>query len=212
MSEAAPLEKQVTTKSGAASATMTGAVIAAIAASSCCVLPTVLALIGVSGAGAAARLEAWRPLFLGLAAGLVGLGFYLAYRRKPRQSDAVDCACPAPRTRSFGKLALWFGAALVALLAAYPYLAGLGAQTEQTGDTSLSATSRRTVLQIEGMTCEGCVTKIVSALGKTPGVVKASVEFEEGLAFVTYDPAMVSPESLAKIVSRIDGYSAEASR
>ena len=59
-------------KSGAANATMLGAFLAAIAASSCCVLPALLTVLGVSGAGSAAGLERWRPLFLGLAVAPLG--------------------------------------------------------------------------------------------------------------------------------------------
>ena len=77
MPKSAPIERQAMTKSGAAKATMAGAIFAAIAASACCVLPAILAFVGVSGLGAAAALETYRPLFLGVTALLLGGGFYL---------------------------------------------------------------------------------------------------------------------------------------
>ncbi len=197
-------------KSGAARATMAGAIIAAIVASSCCVLPAVLALVGVSGLGAAAALEAYRPIFLAVAAVFLGLGFYFVYRKPKAQiaGEGDACGCPAPAARRRGKSMLWLGALAVLLFAGYPYIAGATAQTEKAGDTALTTGAKQASLQIEGMTCESCVTRIVTALTETPGVVKASVEFDEESASITYDPNQVSPEALAKAVSALEGYTA----
>tara|TARA_R110002096_G_scaffold44524_9_gene119864 strand:+ start:15336 stop:15989 length:654 start_codon:yes stop_codon:yes gene_type:complete len=212
MPKSAPLEKQVTTKSAAAKATMAGAIFAAIAASACCVLPAVLALVGVSGLGAAAALEAYRPLFLGVTALLLGAGFYLAYR-KPKAvaivaSEGDACGCPAPRTRRAAKPMLWLATLAVFFFASYPYIAGAFAQTEKSGDTALTAASKQVSLNVEGMTCEGCATKIVTALTQAHGVVAASVDFSEKSASITYDPDQVNPQGLANIVSALDGYTA----
>ncbi len=75
-------------------ATLAGAVLAALAASACCILPAVLALVGVSGVGLADALAPWRPVFLSATAGLLGLGFYLSYRRR---KAALACDCPSSR-------------------------------------------------------------------------------------------------------------------
>jgi len=209
MPKSAPLEKQVTTKSAAAKATMAGAIFAAIAASACCVLPAVLALVGVSGLGAAAALEAYRPLFLGVTALLLGGGFYLAYRKpKAVASEGDACGCPAPRTRRAGRPMLWVATLAVFFFASYPYIAGAFAQTEKNGDTALTAASKQVRLNVEGMTCEGCATKIVTALTQTHGVVTASVDFSEKSAFATYDPEQVKPQALVTIVSALEGYTA----
>jgi mercuric ion transport protein len=63
-----------------------GGVVTAIAASACCVVPAVLALVGVSGAGVASALAPYRPFFLALTIVALGAGFYLAFR----PSRAVD--------------------------------------------------------------------------------------------------------------------------
>tara|TARA_R110002096_G_scaffold434832_5_gene658282 strand:- start:91795 stop:92127 length:333 start_codon:yes stop_codon:yes gene_type:complete len=107
-------------------------------------------------------------------------------------------------------LSLWLGAVFVVGLAAYPYLAGIGVQSEKQGDTAMTAEALQTELRIEGMTCESCVSHVVNALTKTPGVVKASVSFDESAASVTYDPQLVSPQALADVVTAIDGYDAVA--
>lgn len=45
-------------------------------------------------------------------------------------------------------------------------------------------TNYRTQLNIEGMTCDHCVTAVKGALERTPGVEKASVDLDAGHATV----------------------------
>jgi len=214
MSESSKLKKNVEpAKNGAARATMAGAVVAAIAASACCVVPAILALVGISGVGAAAVLAPYRPLLLGATAALLGLGFYLAYR-KPRtaaaESGAEDaCGCPAPRTRRSGKWMLWLAAVGVVFFAAYPYIAAATAATEKRGDTAETVASQTAVLHVDGMTCESCVAHIIDKLTAVPGVVNASVAFDDQSATVTYDPAQVQPDALASAVNSMDSYTAK---
>jgi mercuric ion transport protein len=68
----------------------TGGVIGAILASTCCIAPLVLLTLGVSGAGIGnlTALEAYKPLFAGIALVFIGLGF--------RQAGDYSC------NRSFG--------------------------------------------------------------------------------------------------------------
>lgn len=41
---------------------------------------------------------------------------------------------------------------------------------------------------IEGMTCQGCVKSVTTALERVPGVSKAQVSLERECANVQYDP------------------------
>jgi len=103
---------------------------------------------------------------------------------------------------------LWMATLAVLFFASYPYIAGAFAQTEKSGDTALTAGSKQVRLDVEGMTCEGCATKIVTALIQTHGVVTASVDFSEKSASVTYEPDQVNPQALANVVGALDGYTA----
>jgi mercuric ion transport protein len=104
-----------------------GAILAAIAASSCCILPIVGAVLGVSTLGAGAALGGARPLFL-LGAGVfvfVGARAVLAGRRQ----DADACGCEADKPRLFPAVMFVVGAiALVAALAFIPEMLIGGAQ------------------------------------------------------------------------------------
>lgn len=97
-------------------------VIGAIAASSCCVLPLALTLLGVSGAWMSnlRTLTPYQPYFILATAVLIGLGFYGAYW-KPRQVCTVDAACSKPLPNKLVKLGLWLGTALVVIALTFPY-------------------------------------------------------------------------------------------
>ncbi len=55
-------------------------------------------------------------------------------------------------------------------------------------------------LPIWGMTCLSCARKIEEALSGCPGVAEAEVDFVTRKAFVTFNPAKVSPEALRTAV------------
>jgi mercuric ion transport protein len=93
-------------------------VVAATAASVCCIGPVVAAVLGAGALGAAStRFEPYRPWFLGLTMILLGVGFVSAYRREPACADDA-CAPPSRRT---ARVVLWLAVVLVGLLAAFPY-------------------------------------------------------------------------------------------
>lgn len=100
-----------------------GSVVAAALASFCCILPIVFALTGVGVVGAAAMFTAWRPYLLGVTFGLLGLGFYFAYR-SPKEQCAPGSACAIPASRRRARLILWLAAAMAVALAAFPYFSG----------------------------------------------------------------------------------------
>ena len=105
----------------------TGSVFAAIIASFCCILPIVFALTGFSILGASALFDASRPYLLGLTFGLLGVGFYFAYR--PRKARcAPGSACAMPVTNRSGRLMLWLATVAVILVAAFPYYSGAVAE------------------------------------------------------------------------------------
>ena len=97
-----------------------GAVVAAFAASACCLGPLVLTLAGIGGAASALALAPYRPWLLGLTTILLGSAFYLAYRR-PARECAPGEACEMPRANRAGRVLLWVATLVVGLVAAFPY-------------------------------------------------------------------------------------------
>lgn len=95
--------------------TSLGAMAAALLAATCCIGPVIFVLFGASFAflGKLSFMEQFRPYFLGLAGIMVGYSFWKLYLKKP------DCACPADiRIRRISRCIFW-GGALVVLLAAF---------------------------------------------------------------------------------------------
>ena len=66
-----------------------------------------------------------------------------------------------------------------------------------------------TTLNIQGMTCGGCVKSVTGALQREVGVETVEVVLEKGTATVSYDPAQTSPDQLVAAVDDI-GFEASA--
>jgi mercuric ion transport protein len=155
-----------------------GGVVAALAASACCLVPAALAVIGVSGAGVASRLAPLRPYFLVVTAIALAAGFWLAYR--PVRHDA--CGCAVPRSRRWSRIGLWFGTVVTLGIAGTPMLFASNASV---------ATHARGVaevrLKITGMDCAACSKVLAKRLSRVPGVATVDVDYDRALAVVTHD-------------------------
>jgi mercuric ion transport protein len=114
-------------------ASLAGAVAAAVAASACCIGPLILAVLGIGGAGFLVALEPYRPVFTIVTLGLLGAGWYLTYREPARApatpsvmgpvgADGDDCGCEMPKANRAGKRMLWVATGLVGVALAFPYL------------------------------------------------------------------------------------------
>lgn len=104
-----------------------GAIVSAFIASACCVGPLVLALLGLGGGALLLEFEPYRPYFMVVTLGLLGLGFWLQYRKpKPvTNADGISCDCPTPRANKAGRVMLWVATVLVVAFLAFPYIAPL---------------------------------------------------------------------------------------
>lgn len=129
-------------------------------ASSCCWLPVLLLLVGVSGAGIASALEAYRPIFMLVTFGFLGMAFYFTYRPRCMAAAAADCCSPSAEASgkrwfsmiAFNKIMLWAVTLLAVVFLFFPQsVTGLLA----TGSDKITADMPRTVIKVEGMTCEG---------------------------------------------------------
>jgi mercuric ion transport protein len=101
-----------------------GSVVAALAASSCCVLPLVLFAFGISGAwiGNLTALAPYQPYFVVVTLGFLAAGFFMVYR-KPRMVCAPGQYCAKAYSDRIAKVSLWIATAIIAVALAFPYLA-----------------------------------------------------------------------------------------
>jgi copper chaperone CopZ len=166
------------------------AIVAAIGASSCCILPLFLGSLGSSAVVAAGALESLRPYLLGASALLIGAGWYTVYGRRPASSCEVS---PSRLQRSVRPVLVASTLAVIgfASFPVYaPALAGGSAATQPSGSVEGSS---RLVLHVDGMTCAACAVEITNALRAVPGVLDAGVDYEAAQAW-----ALVQVDSAAK--------------
>ena len=50
----------------------------------------------------------------------------------------------------------------------------------------------RLQIRIDGMSCEGCVTSVQSALTSHDGVASAAADLETGMLAIEFDPAVIA--------------------
>jgi mercuric ion transport protein len=126
-SETIETERQADERPDRSGWAATGAgVLAALAMTSCCILPLVLVSLGVTGVfiGQLTALYAYKWVTFSLAAVALGFGFWKAYR-SASSKDCGDGTCARPVDRGLMRGLLW-GALVVVLLAlAFPYAAPL---------------------------------------------------------------------------------------
>ncbi len=204
---AAPLQPA---KEKSTSFVMAGSVFAAILASSCCILPIVFWLTGLSVVGASAAFAAWRPYLLGLTFALLGVGFYYAYR-PVKAACAPGSACAMPATKRSTRLVLWLTTAAVMAFALFPYYSGPVAELLLPDKTAQAASFapalQRASFRIEGMDCAACAKAVEGKLKSVAGVQTVRVSFEQKAAEVDYNPAVASPEQFCKAIEEA-GYRA----
>lgn len=101
-------------------------VLGAIIASSCCVVPLLLVMLGIGGAwiGNLTALEHYKPYFIAVTAVLLGLGYRHVYF-KPKKACEVGSYCANPASRRISMGALWLATAIVLLAATINFWAPL---------------------------------------------------------------------------------------
>ncbi len=169
-----------------------GALGAALAASACCTVPLLLVTLGVGGAWVSSltALAPYRPFFVALAVGLLGLAFYRSYRAARQPACACDEATPSRLKHGL----MMAGALAVLALIVSPWL--LAAPDAKPQGVVAAAEARQVMLDVRGMTCAGCVATVRQALKQRDGVLDAHVTYEPARAVVRYDPARVTMAEL----------------
>jgi mercuric ion transport protein len=173
-----------------------GSIIAAIAASLCCLGPLVAVALGIGAFGAAAAFESIRPYLLGLTALLLAVAFYLTYRK--REVRCEDGSCQVHSASRASKLMLWLATIAVIAFAAFPYYSGALFRIGSKGSSVVASDSNqaRVIFKVSGMSCGSCAAHIHSALMKAAGIKSADVSYEKGEAVVIYDPAVTNPQAI----------------
>lgn len=101
--------------------------LAGVAASTCCVAPLILLLLGFGGAwiGNLTALEPYRPIFIGIALVSLFIAYQRVYRPKPKQTCGEVEVCAKPHLNNVYKR-LYIGVLIAVLISIIsPYLVPL---------------------------------------------------------------------------------------
>jgi len=185
--------------------------LAAIAASLCCITPVLAVLGGLGGiASTFSWLDPLRPYLIGFTAIVLGYAFYNAY--KPKKEGDLECACeddesPAKKNFINSKKFLWIVTGVSILMFAFPSYSHIF--FPDTNNTIVVVNESNIIevkLFIEGMTCTGCEESVNYTLSKQEGVLSAVSSYESGIAYVKYDKSKVKPEQLEQAIEDEVGY------
>ena len=198
-----------------------GTIVSAIMASSCCWLPLVLLAVGVSGAGIASTLEAYRPLFMVVTFGFLGSAFYFTYRPPKavagggrgccaiEPTDGEDCCAPAAKGRfnmmSLNKAMLWVVTVMAVAFLFFPSY--VGAFLGEGDAATVTDNMNSAVVKVEGMTCEGCSALVAKAIRTAPGVLAVEVDYKKGEAVVGTEICCPIPKARILTALKEAGYS-----
>ncbi|MDQ6788730.1 MAG: mercuric transporter MerT family protein [Acidobacteriota bacterium] len=184
---------------------------AAFAASLCCILPVLSIVLGVGAFGAAAFFETLRPILLIAAFAALGFGFYQVYFR--REQCGEDEICARKPVGRANQLVLWMATIAIAGFALFPFYTGYLVSAldsnipESSNQTIVSnETQNKTVIiEVEGMTCDGCASHINETLKKLKGVISAEASYKNKNVKVVYNSGQITLEDIKKAINEI-GY------
>ncbi|MGH9339682.1 MAG: mercuric transporter MerT family protein [Acidobacteriota bacterium] len=101
-----------------------GAILAAVGASLCCILPLGVVFLGVGSAALGNQLEPLRPYFTALTLLFLGMAFYQVYKPQNTQcAPGESCAVPENRRRQ--RILIWVVALIAVVFLSSPYYVGL---------------------------------------------------------------------------------------
>ncbi|MFO0739581.1 MAG: heavy metal-associated domain-containing protein [Labilithrix sp.] len=184
-----------------------GAILAALAASSCCVGPLILVALGIGGAGGLAVMGAYRPYFLVGTAALLGTGYYFVYRKPKQTTDACGCARPSTTTAGrSARIGLWCATFVTALFAAMPSLLAYAEHAHAPAGLPVGAPIARATLQVRGIDCEGCAAGLRKAMSAVGGFGDLQLDVPHQTVAITYQPAPGRLEAYAKAIEDETGF------
>jgi len=100
---------------------MAASIATAFGASICCIGPIVAVMFGMTSLAALAKYEPLRPIFGVITAALLGVAFYLTYRRPAVECEPGSvCAREPDRVQRVNRIALWIAAAVALAVFTFP--------------------------------------------------------------------------------------------
>ncbi|MEQ9188345.1 MAG: mercuric transport protein MerTP [Cryomorphaceae bacterium] len=173
-------------------------ILAAVAASLCCITPVLAILSGVTGIAATfSWIEPARPFLI--ATTILVLLFAWYQLLKPRTAEEMDCDCETDDQKPFiqGKAFLGMVTVFAALMLAFPYYSFVFYPSNPPSViTTQEGTLTNAEFKVEGMTCAACEDHIRHAVSSLSGIQSVDASFTAGSATVSFDPTRTTEEEI----------------
>ena len=67
-------------------------------------------------------------------------------------------------------------------------------------------------IEVSGLTCGACCTKVETAVAKMDGVVKVEADYEKGMTQVVYETSKTDVDSIVKVINTETSFKAKAAK
>ena len=181
-------------------------IVAAIAASLCCITPLLALLAGASGAASSLSwLEPARPYLIGLAIAALAFAWYKSLSKKSNAECGPDGACVEEK-KSFLASRTFLAIITIGAIAliAFPYYANIFYPKPLTQNVMVVETNniQSASFNIKGMSCKGCETEVNNELHKLAGVIDAKTFYDKGTSIVKYDKSKATVDQLKNAIAQ----------
>lgn len=177
--------------------------LAAIAASLCCITPVLAFFAGASGlASTFSWIAPARPYLIGIT--ILVLGFAWYQKLKPRTPDEIQCACEEDEKPSFWQSKKFLGIVTIfaALMLSFPYYSHIFFPKNEKQVIIIDKSNIKTVeFKISDMDCEACTETIKHEINKLNGIIKTDVSYQNGNAEVQFDNTKTNVAEIEKAIN-----------
>ena len=179
-------------------AVITG-IIAALAASSCCIPPLIAFLAGIGGASSSLSwMEPYRPYLIGLAILAISYAWY--EHLNPKKVD--DCGCDIEKLKFFQKRGFLIGMTLFAVISiSLPFYSHIFYSNKKEVIIVDSKNINTIEFKIDGMTCDACQNHVNYAISELAGIISVNTSYPKENTIVEFDSSKTSIEDIITAIN-----------
>ncbi len=175
-------------------------IVAAIAASLCCIVPVLALIAGTSGiASTFSWVAPLRPYLIALTILVLVFAWYL--KLKPQKQE-IDCDCEDEKPKFINsKKFLVLVTVFAGLMLSFPYYAqifypNINKEVVYASDSYIDEIK----YDVIGMTCTGCEIHIESEVNKLDGIIEVKADYQQANAIVRYDKSKITSDKVKEAI------------